>query len=189
MRDGQVQSTGQAESPQSLTSDEMKLLKEELGLMQHKYEEERRLRIQAEALLQEHNIVVETANDQDYSELLRFTKEFVEAILNGNQVEYEECQKLEPFLKVERGRRDLAKLLGNLVKKVCTYGLNYLPNTKTPNSILSNNSFEIMLYLINTLLREMEREHRDFITAKKVMKISMILSNTEKRFIRVFTIK
>ncbi|GAM22729.1 hypothetical protein SAMD00019534_059040 [Acytostelium subglobosum LB1] len=95
--------------------------------------------------------------------LVEETHRCVHSILFSRPIEFQEVQSLNAIFKTEPGRRRFSQILQSTLKQV-------------PNIVLSESSFEFLLYLISTTLQEMDlsTEH-DIITAKVIMHASSSL--------------
>ncbi|EFA76728.1 hypothetical protein PPL_09479 [Heterostelium album PN500] len=97
-------------------------------------------------------------------------------ILFSKPIEFHEVSSLNALFKTEPGRRRFTQMLRMTLKQV-------------PNIVLSENSFEFLLYLINTTLQEMDfsKEH-DLITAKVILNASSSLyrltQNNQQEYIK-----
>eukprot|EP01114_Cavostelium_apophysatum_P008773 TRINITY_DN2153_c0_g1_i2.p1 TRINITY_DN2153_c0_g1~~TRINITY_DN2153_c0_g1_i2.p1 ORF type:complete len:793 (-),score=309.66 TRINITY_DN2153_c0_g1_i2:84-2462(-) len=121
--------------------------------------------------------VYKAANVGDYSELdtelLQGLEECVNQLADSTKkITIDEVGKLKSVFKTEVGRRHFVKVLRRIIKK-------------SSGVVCSKESFEVLLYLFNLCIHEMENSpSRDFISAKKIMKASMKISNEENRYMK-----
>ena len=98
----------------------------------------------------------------------------LEAIFSSSEVEFSEVVELNEFFKNENGRRKFTVMLENVMQGGVV--------------ALSDNSFELLLYLINTTLTEMDTSDcNDLITAKILMRASSIVKReSDKQHIQTY---
>eukprot|EP01102_Stenamoeba_stenopodia_P004596 TRINITY_DN1489_c0_g1_i2.p1 TRINITY_DN1489_c0_g1~~TRINITY_DN1489_c0_g1_i2.p1 ORF type:complete len:668 (+),score=171.48 TRINITY_DN1489_c0_g1_i2:250-2253(+) len=99
-------------------------------------------------------------------------------ILFSKPIDFPDVFHLNDFFKLEAGRRLFTQRLKQTMKSV-------------PSLTLSENNFEILLYLINTVLQQMDlSDSKDLITAKVLMVSSCVLSRKidgdKKEYIKQF---
>ncbi|KYQ92066.1 hypothetical protein DLAC_06904 [Tieghemostelium lacteum] len=93
--------------------------------------------------------------------LVETTLSHINDILFSRPIEFHQVSQLNALFKTEQGRRRFSQILQMTLKQV-------------PTLALSESSFEFMLYLLNTILQEMDysKEQQDFITAKVIFNSS-----------------
>jgi len=101
--------------------------------------------------------------DAEMSAEVQSVEDCLRAIMQSEEVEFSSVVELNQFFKVDSGRRKFTQMLE-------TYMLEFSSLT------LSTDSFELLLYLINTTLTEMDTsDASDLITAKILMRASSIV--------------
>merc|ERR1712137_68996 len=101
--------------------------------------------------------------DESASAGIQRVEDCLRDILSSEDVEFSDVVELNQFFKVDSGRRKFTQMLESLMQE-------------TSSLDLSDNSFELMLYLINTTLTEMDTsDSNDLITAKILMRASSVL--------------
>ena len=79
-------------------------------------------------------------------EEVQYLQERIVRLLNNREVEFDEVFKLHDFLQKDAGRRVFTFVLKSTMKKV-------------PSLILSENSFELVLYLVNATLKGKKKKY------------------------------
>lgn len=106
---------------------------------------------------------IDEAVDTEASEEIKRVEQCLSAILRSQEVEFSNVFELNEFFKIDSGRRKFTQML----EKEMIDGPN--------NRVLSQSSFELLLFLINTTLTEMDvSDSSDLITAKILMRAASI---------------
>eukprot|EP01133_Synstelium_polycarpum_P011536 gene11536-13464_t len=109
--------------------------------------------------------------------LVEDTYKCLHNVLFSRPVEFHEVNALNALFKTEAGRRRFSQILQMTLKQV-------------PNIVLSENSFEFILYLVNTSLQEMDLSNdTDIITAKVILSASSALyrvTNNQQEYVKEF---
>eukprot|EP00026_Physarum_polycephalum_P000387 Phypoly_transcript_00387.p1 GENE.Phypoly_transcript_00387~~Phypoly_transcript_00387.p1 ORF type:complete len:1116 (+),score=301.59 Phypoly_transcript_00387:141-3488(+) len=97
-------------------------------------------------------------------ELLSFAGACLQDILWSRPAEFSDAEKLNELFKTDLGRRNFAKILDKFTKNI-------------PSVVMLDQSFELLLYLMNTFLQEMDTsDSKDFTSVRILMRISCSLS-------------
>lgn len=113
--------------------------------------------------------------DDNLAEEIQRVEDCLNAIISSEDVEFTDVVELNQFFKVDSGRRKFTQILESLMQEFSLLEL-------------SDNSFELLLYLINTTLTEMDTsDSSDLITAKILMRAASIVKRkTDNVFIQEF---
>ena len=110
-----------------------------------------------------HNYFIIDDCDAAMSAEVKRVEECLRAILHSEEVEFSDVVELNQFFKEDSGRRKFTQMLEELMQEFSSL-------------TLSTNSFELLLYLINTTLTEMDTsDSSDLITAKILMRASSVV--------------
>jgi hypothetical protein len=103
----------------------------------------------------------------------------IQDILWSRHVDVGEVHKLSELFQTDFGRKSFTKLLDKFVQDVrflylCKELTIQYSILQIPSAIISENSFEMLLFLINTMLQEMDLSDR------YVLKFSLVTVNNDR---------
>lgn len=96
----------------------------------------------------------------------RYTKDCMAQILFSKPIEFADVYALHELFSTDSGRRCFTQIMQSTMKEVRTKKKSTLNNflLQIPTLVLSDNSFELLLYLINIILQQMDISDRYVVT-------------------------
>lgn len=97
-------------------------------------------------------------------DMIRYAKDCMVQILFSKPIDFADVYALNDLFSSDSGRRCFTQIMQSTMKEI-------------PTLVLSDNSFELLLYLINTVLQQMDTsDSKDLIAAKLLMHCACSLS-------------